>query len=82
MTLAIMQPYFFPYLGYYALIKHSDHFILFDTPQFIRHGCLLGDYEMRNLPIVTKIAELVLCLPIFPEMLELKYDALAKTLFF
>lgn len=38
MTLAIMQPYFFPYLGYFALIKHSDQFILFDTPQFIRHG--------------------------------------------
>ncbi len=33
-----MQPYFFPYLGYYALIKHSDHFIIIDTPQFIRHG--------------------------------------------
>jgi hypothetical protein len=38
MILAIMQPYFFPYLGYFALIKHSDQFILFDTPQFIRHG--------------------------------------------
>lgn len=36
--IAIMQPYFFPYLGYFALIKHSDQFILFDTPQFIRHG--------------------------------------------
>jgi hypothetical protein len=37
-TLAIMQPYFFPYLGYYSLIKKSDQFILFDTVQFIRHG--------------------------------------------
>lgn len=35
---AIMQPYFFPYLGYYSLIKNSDKFILFDTVQFIRHG--------------------------------------------
>lgn len=33
-----MQPYFMPYLGYFALIKHVDQFILFDTPQFIRHG--------------------------------------------
>lgn len=33
-----MQPYFFPYLGYYALIKHSDYFVVFDTSQFIRHG--------------------------------------------
>ena len=38
MRAAIMQPYFFPYLGYFALIKHSDTFILFDTVQFIRHG--------------------------------------------
>lgn len=38
MRLAIMQPYFFPYLGYYSLIKKTDKFILFDTVQFIRHG--------------------------------------------
>jgi len=38
MKLAIMQPYFFPYLGYFSLIKHTDKFILFDTVQFIRHG--------------------------------------------
>lgn len=33
-----MQPYFFPYIGYFSLIKHTDKFILFDTVQFIRHG--------------------------------------------
>lgn len=38
MKLAIMQPYFFPYIGYFALIKQADQFILFDTPQYIRHG--------------------------------------------
>ena len=38
MKLAIMQPYFFPYLGYLSLIKNTDKFILFDTVQFIRHG--------------------------------------------
>ena len=38
MKLGSMQPYFFPYLGYFALIKHSDRFIFFDTPQYIRHG--------------------------------------------
>ncbi len=38
MKLGIMQPYFFPYLGYFSLIKHTDRFILFDTVQFIRHG--------------------------------------------
>lgn len=33
-----MQPYFFPYLGYFNLIKHSDQFIVFDTSQYKRHG--------------------------------------------
>lgn len=33
-----MQPYFFPYIGYFSLIKQTDRFILFDTVQFIRHG--------------------------------------------
>lgn len=38
MKVAIMQPYFMPYIGYISLIKHSDLFILFDPVQFIRHG--------------------------------------------
>lgn len=38
MKLAIMQPYFLPYLGYYSLIKYADRFVLFDTAQFMRHG--------------------------------------------
>ncbi|MCB9364251.1 MAG: WbqC family protein [Flavobacteriales bacterium] len=38
MKIAVMQPYFFPYIGYFSLIKVSDLFILFDTPQYIRHG--------------------------------------------
>ena len=38
MKLGIMQPYFFPYLGYYSLIRHTDKWIIFDDVQFIRHG--------------------------------------------
>ena len=38
MKLAIMQPYFLPYLGYFSLIKQTDEFILLDTVQFIKHG--------------------------------------------
>jgi hypothetical protein len=33
-----MQPYVFPYLGYFSLIKHTKNFILLDTVQYIRHG--------------------------------------------
>lgn len=38
MKLGIMQPYFFPYIGYFSLIEYSDEFIFFDTPQYISHG--------------------------------------------
>lgn len=33
-----MQPYFFPYIGYYSLIKHTDKWIVFDTVQYIQKG--------------------------------------------
>jgi hypothetical protein len=36
--IGIMQPYFFPYFGYYSLLKKTDIFILLDAVQFIRHG--------------------------------------------
>ncbi|UCD38554.1 MAG: WbqC family protein, partial [Fidelibacterota bacterium] len=38
MKLAIMQPYFFPYPGYFDLIRQIDRWIVFDTAQYIRHG--------------------------------------------
>ncbi|MBR1553114.1 MAG: WbqC family protein [Schwartzia sp.] len=38
MKLGIMQPYFLPYIGYFALIQYTDVFIFFDTPQYISHG--------------------------------------------
>lgn len=38
MTLGIMQPYFFPYLGYFSLIKQCDYWISYDTVQYIMKG--------------------------------------------
>lgn len=35
---AVMQPYFLPYIGYFALISSVDTFIFFDTAQYIRRG--------------------------------------------
>jgi hypothetical protein len=59
MKIAIMQPYFFPYIGYFQLIKASDRFILFDDVQYIRHGWInrnrvlkpAGGWQYITLPL-------------------------------
>ena len=38
MKLAIMQPYFFPYLGYFQLINEVDKFIIYDDVNYINKG--------------------------------------------
>lgn len=38
MKVAIMQPYVFPYLGYFQLIKAVDHFVYYDDVNFIKGG--------------------------------------------
>jgi WbqC-like protein family len=48
MKLAIMQPYFFPYLGYFSLIKHVDKFIVFDTAQYIYHGWIARNRILKQ----------------------------------
>ncbi len=35
-----MQPYFFPYIGYFQLIAHSDVFVFHDDVQYIKEGWL------------------------------------------
>ena len=38
MKVAIMQPYFFPYIGYFSLIKVVDLFIFYDDVNYIKGG--------------------------------------------
>ncbi|MDD5660325.1 MAG: WbqC family protein [Candidatus Omnitrophica bacterium] len=38
MKLAIMQPYFFPYIGYFQLIKAVDTFVIYDDVNYIKNG--------------------------------------------
>jgi WbqC-like protein family len=38
MKMAIMQPYFFPYIGYWQLIHAVDRFIIYDDVNFIKRG--------------------------------------------
>lgn len=38
MKLAVMQPYFFPYIGYFELMHRVDKWVVFDSVQYIRKG--------------------------------------------
>jgi len=38
MKLAIMQPYFFPYIGYFQLIDSADVFAVYDDVNYIKKG--------------------------------------------
>lgn len=38
MKLAIMQPYFFPYIGYWQLMNAVDRFVIYDDVSFIKGG--------------------------------------------
>lgn len=38
MKLAIMQPYFFPYIGYFQLINSVDTFVIYDDVNYIKGG--------------------------------------------
>ena len=38
MKLAIMQPYFFPYIGYFQLMNAVDEFVVYDNIQFTKQG--------------------------------------------
>lgn len=37
-SVAIMQPYLFPYIGYLCLLKASNHFVFYDDVNFIKKG--------------------------------------------
>jgi hypothetical protein len=47
-TVAIMQPYFFPHLGYFQLIAAADLFVVHDDVQYIKAGWVNRNRVLRN----------------------------------
>lgn len=48
MKLGIMQPYFFPYIGYWQLINAVDLFIIYDDVNFIKGGWVTRNMILNN----------------------------------
>lgn len=58
MKLAVMQPYLFPYIGYYQLVYASDLYVFYDDVSYIK-----GGYINRN-NILTKNGRQLITLPV------------------
>lgn len=48
MKIAIMQPYFFPYIGYFQLINCVDDFVLYDNIKFTKKGWIQRNRILQN----------------------------------
>lgn len=48
MTIAIMQPYVFPYIGYFQLVHAADVFVFYDDVNFINRGWINRNRILLN----------------------------------
>ena len=74
MKVAIMQPYFFPYIGYFQLINSVDKFIIYDNIQYTKKGWI-----NRN-KILVNSSDKIITLPIKKDSdyLDIKERVLAN----
>lgn len=47
-SISIMQPYYFPYIGYWQLIKATDIFVVFDDVNYINRGWINRNRILLN----------------------------------
>lgn len=46
--IAVMQPYFFPYIGYFQLLNSVDKFVLLDDVNYIKKGWINRNFILLN----------------------------------
>jgi hypothetical protein len=46
--IAIMQPYFFPYIGYFQLINYVDKFVIYDNIKYTKKGWINRNRVLNN----------------------------------
>ncbi len=53
MHVAIMQPYFLPYIGYFQLLAAVDRFVIYDTVEYTKKGWINRNRMLRDGAVVT-----------------------------
>jgi hypothetical protein len=48
MEIAIMQPYFFPYIGYFQLMNAVDQFVVYDNTKYTKKGWINRNRILMN----------------------------------
>lgn len=68
MKVAIMQPYFFPYIGYWQLIHAVDRFVVYDDVNYIKRGwvnrnrlLINGQPSFFTIPLVSSSQNKRIC---------------------
>ena len=56
MRIGIVQPYFFPYAGYFQLIHASDRFLFLDDVSYIKRGWINRNRMLIGLPQSRRIS--------------------------
>lgn len=91
MKLAIMQPYLFPYLGYFQLINAVDKFVICDDVQYIKGGWInrnnllinkkkyLFSFSVRNDSQFKSINERYYCSDLFVKEIAKFYNTLINS---
>lgn len=84
--IAVMQPYFLPYLGYFQLVRASDRFVIYDDVEYSKQSwfnrnrfLLNGKPYYFTIPVkhdsdFLDVRERVIA----PDFLEIRYDILAR----
>lgn len=67
---AVMQPYFFPYAGYFRLLAQADAFVIFDCVQFPRRG------RVHRCEVPGRDGTQWLTLPLAPQAREVRIAGL------
>jgi len=52
MKIAVMQPYIFPYLGYYQLVGSVDNFVFFNDVNYIKKGWINRNQIIQDKTII------------------------------
>ena len=76
-TVAVMQPYFFPYLGYFRLLASADIFVHFDCVQFPRRGYVHRNQMPKHPPTGAEQPKHWLTLPLAVQPQDVRIADLA-----